>query len=64
MLMMAITNLNRGIIFDASDIKLTNRAGVGVGMFIKQKLRKNEEVVSVRELTDEELELIESKMED
>lgn len=61
MLMIAITNLNRGIIFDSEMIPQTSRACKGVKGVVGSKLRKSEEVVDVRVLTDEELELIESK---
>lgn len=57
MLMIAITNLNRGIIFSPLDIRLTNRGGVGIGGLLKAKLKKGEEIIDVRpyEQQDEEI---------
>lgn len=48
MLMIAVTNTGREIIFNTNDIPLTNRSGYGVKGLLGSKLKKGEVIVDVR----------------
>lgn len=48
MLMIARTNLNRGLIFNTNDIPKTNRSGKGVKGLLGSKLKKEEVIIDVR----------------